>query len=108
MHIKYSEKTERRLQMIVKAMINLAVAGLGIWLAWKELGQFIFYEPVFWLIIALWGYLSISLFWVKWDEAAKKTTDEKIDDLIEKLDIFIAEIKLDREKERKGVSNNGE
>lgn len=103
----YSQITQRRLQMIVKAMINLAVAGLGIWLAWKELGQVIFYEPVFWLILMLWGYLSMSLFWVKWDEVAKKTTDEKIDDLIRKMDEFIAEIKLDREQRTKEVSDDG-
>lgn len=93
--------------MIVQAMLNLSVAGLGIWLAWKELGQDIFYEPVFWIILVLWGYFSLSLFWVKWDEAAKKTADEKMDDLTEKMDEFITEIKLDREQGTKKVKKNG-
>jgi len=62
------------------------IALLGIWLAWVEFGSVIFRANLFWLIVGVWVYLSFAMFLSRWDEAAKKTTSDKVDDLDAKLD----------------------
>ena len=108
MHIKYSKKTERRLRMMLKAIMAVVAVALTLWLVWYEFGSSIFDHIVFLLLILMWAILGIVLFLDALGEGGKKPSDEKVDDLIEKMDEFIAEIKLDREQGTKEVKKDGE
>ena len=101
---------QRRARMIFQGMANLAIALFGVWLAWVEFGSDIFRANLFWLIVGIWAYLSFTMFLLRWDDAAKKTTSEKVDgldarfdDLTKKFDDLIKEVR----GLRKDLSNKG-
>ena len=99
---------QRRAEMILQIIANLAIGALGIWFAWVEFGDHLFKAPMFWFLISIWGYLSATLFLGRWAEASQKTTNEKIDDLGIKFDDLIKEVRGLREVlTNKGGSNGG-
>ena len=82
--------------MILRTAGNVVFAGLGIWLAYYEFGVGVFEKPLFWVFLIWWGYVSFIALILDWKEAGEKSTSEKVDELITKLDEFIVEIRKDR------------
>jgi len=85
----HSEKTQRRLRMILKAIMGVVAVVLTLWLGWYEFGVSIFEQKLFMLLILMWAVLGFALFLDALSEGGKKTSDEKIDALIEKMDEII-------------------
>ncbi len=81
--------------MLMQGISNLAFVGLSFWLAYREFGVDMFYENTFWFLVLVWAYISFTMFLTKWDDLAKKDTDDRIDELI-------TEIRKDRESREKG------
>ena len=79
--------------MIVQAIASVIVALLSLWFAWSELGTAVFNNPVTYLLLSLWFYISIISLSLRWDDAKHKTTDDKIDDLISTINILVEKFK---------------
>ena len=94
----YSEKTQRRMRMIIKAIMGVVAVVLTLWLVWYEFGSSIFDHIIFMLLILIWAVLGFALFLDALGEGSKKPSDEKIDELIK-------EIRLDREQRAREVRN---
>ena len=82
--------------MIFQACSSIGIALLGLWFAWSELGMSVFGKPVTWLLLMVWLWASINVFSLRWEESKNRATDEKVDDLIVKIDSLISEIRQDR------------
>ena len=85
-----SKQTEgRRLIMLVQAASSIVVSILTLWLAYVELGIGVFSNTITYILLVWWIYINIILLSLRWDEAKKRTTDDKIDDLITMINIQI-------------------
>ena len=102
----YSERTQRRLRMILKAMMGVVAVAITFWLVWYEFREGIFTDRTFMLLITMWMLLGFVLFLDALGESSKKTSDEKIGDLIKKMDEYIAKNELGKEQETKGGNDD--
>ena len=75
--------------MLVQTISSVILTLLLLWFAWSELGVIVFYNPITYVLLALWFYISIISLSLRWEEAKHKTTDDKIDDLITTINIQI-------------------
>lgn len=82
--------------MISKAIFGIILASLSLYLVWYKFGENVFKEPLFLLILMVWVLYGFVFFLDELGKSDRKTTDEKVDELINKLDELIAEIKTDR------------
>lgn len=98
------EITERQARVLIELAISVVLLGFSIWAIYYEFGWSIFNQPVLLLIFVYLGFLGYVLFRFRWAEATKKSTDEKLDDLI----VEIKEIKklLKGNKPRKRSKND--
>ncbi|MFC2005090.1 hypothetical protein ACFLUY_02580 [Chloroflexota bacterium] len=84
---------ERQIMLIVETAITAVIFFFSLWAVYYEFGSGIFDKPAVIIVIIYLGFLGYVLFRMRWTEYRKKSTDEKIDELLE-------EIKQDR-NERK-------
>ena len=94
--------SKRQLRMILRSTGNIFFACFGIFLAWYEFGTKVFSQSLFWVFLAWWAYVSFTAFILDWQDAGKKSTDERIDDLTKEIHLLVNEIRRDRnERKRK-------
>ena len=86
---------------MIKSIMGIVAVGLTLWLVWYEFGSSIFENITFMVLILMWSVLGFILFLDALGEGSKKTSDEKIDELIQ-------EMRLDREQRAGEVKSDGE
>ncbi len=110
-----SQKAQRKVNVIFKAFFGIILASVTLYLVWYEFEEEIFRDPNFLLLLMIWALYGFVFFLDGLAQASKKTTGDKVDDLIikvdslmTKLDEYIAKNELGKEQETKGVKNGGE
>jgi hypothetical protein len=74
----------RKAFMLIQGLGTVLFTCLTIWLASREIPD-IFHQNVFWALLLTWAYVNFTMFLSRWSDANKKTTDEKIDELISEI-----------------------
>lgn len=82
------------MQVITKGIFGITFASLSLWLLWYEFTGSIFEDRTFLLLVMMWALMGLVFFLDEWNKAERKTTSEKMDELI-------TEIKADREQRDK-------
>ena len=70
--------------MVLRAISRLVAVLITIFVIWHEFPELVTDALFLWLLMT-WGIYGVIVFWLDYRQAKKRTTDEKLDELIQEI-----------------------
>ena len=90
------EFCQRMGDMVLRAISRFVVVLITIFVIWYEFPELSKNPQFLWLLMT-WGIYGVIIFWLDYRQTKKRTTDEKLEELVAKLDELVIEMRKERE-----------